>query len=108
VWLSIEFVNHRDISENAVYQAIADVVVKAWSDETKQRAVTVADLAVFFAEQNVITKEQIEFSTLMTGSEQIVRNDATVIFAPLYSYLQNVSTSYTYVLIPSSTYSIIP
>lgn len=108
VWLSIEFVNHRDISENAVYQAIADVVVKAWSDETKQRAVTVADLPVFFAEQNVITKEQIEFSTLMTGSEQIVRNDATVIFAPLYSYLPNVSTSYTYVLIPTANYSIIP
>ncbi|AYQ31459.1 hypothetical protein DTQ70_04345 [Runella sp. SP2] len=108
VWLSIEFVNHRDLSENAVYQAIADVVVKAWSDETKQRAITVANLMVLFALQNVLTKEQIPYSASITGSEQIVMTDAIVILTPLYAYQQNVTIAYTPVLIPSSTYSIVP
>lgn len=108
VWLTIEFVNQRDQSEGAIYRAIADVVIRAYADDKKSRAVAVSNLRVWFAIENVLTKERTEYPIDLTGSEQVVLTDTTVIYATNYDFAPNTTNAFTPKLIAASTYSIIP
>lgn len=108
VWLMIEFVNQRDQSEGAIFRAIADVIVRVYADDKKEKAAAVSNLRVWFAMENVLTKERTEYAVEVTGSDQIVLTDTTVIYATNYDYLPNTTNAFTPVLIPSSTYSILP
>jgi hypothetical protein len=107
-WLTIEFVNQRDVSQGAIYEAVGDVVVRAWSDEKKTSSVAVANLLVLFAIENVLTKERVEYGINMTGTEQIVLTDERVIWATNYDLIPNTTLAYRPILIASSTYSIVP
>lgn len=107
VWLFIEFVDQRDQSEGAMFRAIADVMVRVYADDKKERATAVNNLRVWFAMENVLTKERTQFSAEVTGSEQVVLTDTTVIYATNYDFVPNTTNAFTPVLIPSSTYSII-
>lgn len=107
VWLLIEFVNQRDQSQGAIFQAIADVIVRVYADDKKERAGSVSNLRVWFAMENVLTKVRTEYAVDVTGSEQIVLTDTTVIYATNYDFLPNTTNAFTPVLIAASTYSII-
>ena len=107
LWLTIEFVNQRDQSEGAIFRAIADVMVRVYADDKKERATTANALRVWFAMENVLTKERTEYFADVTGSEQVVLTDTTVIYATNYDFLPNTTNAYTPRLIASSTYSII-
>ncbi|WP_428663559.1 hypothetical protein [Runella sp.] len=107
IWLVIEFVNQRDQSEGAIYHAIADVVIRVYADDKKERTAAVSNLRVWFAMENVLTKERTEYPVDVTGSEQVVLTDTTVIYATNYDFLPNTTNAYTPKLIASSTYSII-
>lgn len=106
-WLTIEFVNQRDVSEGAIFESVGDVVVRAWADEKKSSSVAVANLLVMWAIENVLTKERTEYATVMTGAEQVMMSDVRVIWATNYDFMPNTTLAYTPVLISSSTYSIV-
>lgn len=107
IWLVIEFTNVRDQSDDDYYMSIGDVIVRAYADDKKERAIAVTLLRVWFAIEEVASNTRTVYAIDMTGKEQVMVTDATVIYATHYDAAPNVTSSYRPVLIPTSTYSII-
>lgn len=107
IWLFVEFTNIRDQSGNEYFLSVGDVVIRAYADEQKEQPIDVTLLRVWFAIEEVSTKQRIVYALDVTGKEQVVVTDATVIYATHYDSQPNVTSSYRPILIPSPTYSII-
>lgn len=107
IWLMIEFSNIRDQSDDDYFMSIGDVIVRAYADELKEKPIAVTLLRVWFAIEEASTKQRTVYALDVTGKEQVVVSDATVIYATHYDSAPNITRSYRPILIPSSTYSII-